>query len=99
MERPLARRLKCSDFRVVDRFLHLLNEKLQAHNVPARSEKLRGSVQGSLTVEQMREYEKLDAIITKLCHQAEKYCRKVRAGKVSLSPAVDAAENLSIVGH
>ena len=82
-----ARRLKLGDKRVEDRYLKNYRVKVEYHKLRQRQFRLeRTVIPGvALTGRQQQEAEAIDALKTKFMLQAEKKCRKIRAGQVEYS--------------
>ena len=81
-----ARRLISTNYKVVEKFNKLFNERLGASNVHERIENLRRQSRQTLTAEQIIEYEKLDKIQQNAFLYADKRCRKLRVGEVAYEP-------------
>ena len=83
-----ARRLKCKDPRIVQRYNKLLEEELQKHDVFNRTNKLFQRFSNPMTKKQIQEYEKIDNIREAAMIYAEKHCRRLYMGGVKWSPQV-----------
>ena len=75
-----ARRLKCSDPKVVKRYLKHLDKFYRRHNMYHRCYVLFQSFTNPLSQEQIQEYEKLEALCVKGMFLAKKKCRKLKMG-------------------
>ena len=83
-----AKRLRCKDPRIVQKYNYVLQEELQKHGVYHRTHRLLQSFHTPLTPWEQREFEKLDKIREKAMKKAERQCRKLRMGKYQWSPAL-----------
>ena len=81
-----ARKLKCTDPRVVEKYNDKLKELLIAQGYMQRLEKLVLSIEGSLSDKQAKEYEALDQIRSKAMKDAENVCRRIFHGAVGWCP-------------
>lgn len=83
---PSARRLKCSDPRIVLKFQKKYKELLRQNNVAQRLFNLQQTISVPPTLQQTNEYEN----IRLQCHQfmtaADKQCRKLTMGNLQWSP-------------
>ena len=86
-----ARRLKCSDPRVVKKYLKNLNEFYERKGVYAKCIELFNNFSKPLSREQAKLYEEIDLLRYQGMLQAEKKCRKLRMGQNKWSPQYAAA--------
>ena len=82
------RRLKCEDPRVVKSFCKRYHKLLQDNHLFSSATRLKTSIQGPLTPEQITEYERIDKLRVKFMLAAEKKCRKFKVGGVEFSPKI-----------
>jgi hypothetical protein len=85
-----SRRLTLMDPRVVARYIHLCETKLNAAGLQPRLDALLDSA-GVLTPLQAKEWESLDALWVSIMKEAEAKCRKFRCGAVPWSPEISQA--------
>ncbi len=83
-----ARRLKCRDPRIVQKYNDLLESYLDKHGVYPRLADLFATYSTPLPPHQIAEYEKLDKIIERGMMWAERKCRKLFMGHVGWFPAL-----------
>ena len=83
-----ARRLKCRDPRIVDRYNRTLEEFLRRNNVFSRIQKLYSSFQNPLTSDQINELEDIDNLRVEGMIHAESKCRKLKMGSIRWSPQI-----------
>lgn len=77
------------------KYLQELKKHLDSRSIQKRIDKLCTEVHIPLIPFQVKEYERIDRLMTESCLSAEKKCRKVRHGNVPFSPLVDtAAKNI-----
>ena len=88
-----ARRLKCNDPRLVTRYNKKLDELFNENGIYNRASKLLKKFCVPLSQAQQEEYEKIDKIRCSCMLKAEKYCRKLRMGKVDWSPQIQKARD------
>ena len=81
-----ARRLKCIDPRIVNRYNQILLEEMRQHKIFTRLNSLYNSFQVPLTWEQRVELEEIDRIRVDAMILAEKKCCKLCMGKYDWSP-------------
>ena len=81
-----ARRLKCNDPRIVDRYNRLLLQELRDQKMFSRLEELYKNFTVPLSNAQILELEQLDTIRFNAMVKAEQGCRKLRMGDVNWSP-------------
>jgi hypothetical protein len=86
-----ARRLKCQDPIVVGRYLRILSEFLEKHQVIQQLKVLYESYDSPLTAEQTQLYEDLDKLRVIGMTLAEKKCRKLHMGGRKWSPTLQHA--------
>jgi hypothetical protein len=86
-----ARRLKCHDPIIVERYLRTLSEFLDQHQVIQRLKALYESYESPLTAEQTCLYEELDSLRVMGMNLAEKKCRKLNMGGKQWSPQLQHA--------
>jgi len=87
-----ARRLKCNDPRIVNKYNEALQEKLELHNLTQRMENLTQQVRNNrLTRKQQREYEEIDRLSSEAKKYVETKCQKLKAGHVQWSPQITKA--------
>ena len=84
--RPFARRLHCSDPRLVHKFNRRYKEICTKEDVFRRTELLFEQAKSGMTDALKEEYEELDRIKLYGCLQAERECRKLKMGEVPWSP-------------
>ena len=83
---PSARRLKMKDPRCVKRYNDMLHNDCEKEHMYQRMDTLHSTVSDPMTVQQMEEYEFLDAKLCKMMDNAELKCRKLNVGTVHWSP-------------
>ena len=88
---PQARRLKTGDKKVTKRYLDHYEAGVKRHRLEQRQQKLKANTtKGTpLTPLQKQEANAIDYIKTKCMLQANKKCRKIKAGCVKFSAATD----------
>ena len=89
--RPLARRLRLNDPRVVRRYIKSLKTHFHRHNLFSRATNLLVTTTGRLTVEQQEELEAIDVIRLEGMLEAEQNCRRLRTGEVDWNPKLTSA--------
>jgi hypothetical protein len=85
---PHARRLKCQDPRIVQRYLELLEEFVRRHHLPDRAFALQEQCSYPLSPLHSAEWEAIDTLRVQGMLYAERRCRKLRMGGVLWSPEV-----------
>ena len=93
IEKAHARRLKCRDPRIVQRYNTLLHKRLLKHGVYHRAHKLLQTFHSPLLPAEEQELEKLDRIRVSAMVYAEKHCRKLHMGKYKWSPVLQKARD------
>jgi hypothetical protein len=88
---PKARRLKLEDPRIVKKYTTLLRSLMDQHSIFQRMDALHKATVYPLPLHLQQEYESIDALTCSLMDQAEKKCRKIKAGKHPWSPAFERA--------
>ena len=88
---PLARRLKLDDPRVVEKYLTYLHCSMKEHNLFERMDLLHSQTVYPLPQHLIDEYEAIDVLVNRLMEEAEQNCRKIRAGNIPWSPALQKA--------
>jgi len=83
-----GQRLKTNSPRVQDNYLDWYKTVCDKYDLIAWARALWASVQDGklLTVEQMMEFETIDALCTKGMNEAEKHCRKIKMGAIEWLP-------------
>ena len=90
--RPAARRLKCNDPRIVDRFQTHYLQKLMQANLLVQCQELHDQMeQGQWTDNMAADWERLDDLRMTFLAEADRKCRKLRMGGVDWSPEIAAA--------
>ena len=88
-----ARRLKCEDPRIVQKYLDRLATNLDRHNLFTRAEALQSTVQFPCSPADIKEYDAMDKLRTWSILDADHHCRKLRMGEVPWSPQYQKARN------
>ena len=85
---PTSRRLKSSDVKGVKKYVSLLKDGLETHNVEKRLRLLQQELKGTNTINEYQKkiYEGIDQDVFRLCTNAEKKIRKGRLGNYMWSP-------------
>jgi hypothetical protein len=94
--KPLARRLKCNDPRLVDRFNHLRKVHAEQNSLKQKIAEVRLIIDRLPTVlspEITAALEEIDVLRTKGILWADKHCRKLKMGQVPWSPAIQQCMN------
>jgi len=89
--RPQMRRLHCRDPRLVENFNSKLHKLYLKHNMLPRIIELEKAVTYPITRELADRYEELDNLRCRCVAEAERKCRKLRAGQVAFSPHLQQA--------
>ena len=89
--RAHARRLKCDDPRIVNKFNGDYAKYLKQHKLGEKVQQLRQQLSGELTKEQQLEYERIDKKRSEGAPYAESRCRKLKMGQVPFSDKLQAA--------
>ena len=96
IQRLAARRLQCDQDRTVRNYVKLLNKLLKAENDILESvQTLNNEISFTMTEEQQKLYNKLDASITRCMLKAEKACRQLYVSGVPYSPEL--AQHLNLI--
>ena len=86
-----ARKLKCHDPRIVDRYNTALYKYLRDHNYFIRLDRLYNNLPSQMSEEQQLEYESLDQIRERGMLVAENKCRRLKMGARKWSPTLQMA--------
>ena len=81
-----ARRLKCKDPRVVDRYNKLVDRQCKKNNLFQKAFDLYNNFSSPMSELQKSEYEKIDRLKTEAMNFAEANCRKIKVGGYQWSP-------------
>ena len=88
----VARRLQCSDPRVVARYNQVLNDHYAQHNIPHRTFRLEQlASSGQWTPQCAMEWEALDQLRVEGIKTADARCRRLRTGHIPWSPVLSVA--------
>ena len=88
-----ARKLKCQDPRIVQKYNEELEKYLRQEKFFTRAENLFQSFHNPLTKAEQQELEELDAIRSTGMLYAEKHCRKLKMGECKWSPKLQRAQD------
>ena len=91
---PNARRLKTNDPRVVKKYLSHLRDSMHTDNLFQRMNEIYTNMQYPLSEEKIVEYEEISKLCGEKMYEAEKQCRKIRAGNIPWSPAYQKATDM-----
>jgi hypothetical protein len=97
--RPKARRLKCTDPRIVDRYLSSFEAFLLKHHLPERAFDLQQRCTYPISVADAVEWERIDRLRVAGMKMAEKNCRRLQMGGVPWSPRVQECLQVIQVWH
>ena len=84
--RPKARRLKCNDPRIRDRWKMLYSDYIKKNNLHKLQYEIESKIEGNLTPALQAQYEKVLIMRRKGIEYADSKCRKLCMGGVSYSP-------------
>jgi hypothetical protein len=90
---PQARRLKCEDPALVQKFLNTYEDQLQQHNLINRAFSLQSRLTVPITFDDQREFEAIDHLRIQCMLRAEHSCRKLKMGAVQWSPLLQATKD------
>ncbi len=91
MWKPMARRLKCNDPRLIDRFNKLRNIHATRHNLAAMISEANIAINEGIGIINMgitEMMENIDSLRTQGILWADRYCRKLKMGNIPWSPAI-----------
>jgi hypothetical protein len=97
IERPVGRRLRLHDPRIVARFVKLREDYDTKHNLSRRMFEIEHKASYPPTAETNAQYQKMDLELVESMRFAEKRCRKIRRGALAFSPRLKEAELLVIL--
>jgi hypothetical protein len=84
--KPQARRLKCTDPRIVNRYNEALDNECKERNLYERANALKAKVPDEWNAETEQEWEDIDDDIREATTIAEKTCRKLKMGEIQWTP-------------
>jgi hypothetical protein len=98
IERPVGRRLRLHDPRVVARFVQLREEYATKHNLRQRMFEIENKASYPSNPQVNDLYQKMDVILVESMRFADKRCRRIRRGALPFSPRLkEASQRLFLI--